>query len=958
MGDLSAVAGIRGLEIELALAWSDPGPQARSLRVLRRRWGYPTSPGDGLVVLDLADLMGASGTPAGSAWARIERTRFLLLNTRAEAGVLQAEIAEYYAAAADAQPAQVSVAVYDPKADAMVTTVIRSVTRVTSAAGTSPQFGAITTLVIYARPGPGPEAPAGTVVISTQSQDPALMTTVTDFTQPAPGTDLPPRITPTKTLSPSRIDWTPAGTGPKTASALFVRQEVAATTSSVSGPGASFQATFVTTMGSQTLRTVTFTEAQNGDSGNVDRTLAVVDRDPPRRVAEGLDPGLDPRVTYYYAAFEDRGLGFPATPDFTASAIATGRHGFSEKLFAQLPAVHRFYDDPASGPQPGTSRPGSWQLRRFLQVMGPALDQARSLGETLRTLHDVFEVRADYLPYLASWIGWDLDRTLPAQRQRTDVLVAPEIYATLGTVPNIEALVNRSSGWACKAKEFVNNVFLTNAVEDIRLWEIWQTPPAFPAPLPVTPAAVTHAVNDSIDGRPTVVAEPTAGEPPWLFWHSRRSDVTKTPASTRRQLWMKTLDGPDAPRPVMAHAPDDAPVLTFSDESPAAMVNGSTVQLFWSSNREGAYGIWTRTLVDGAPGAAAQLTSHPAGDHSPAVVNASGTAWLFWHSSRRGPTDIWAMKLAAGVWSSPQRITSGQPRDRMPAACVDTATPPLLHLFWSADLGDRSRIHHTSFDGTSWSTPDDVSSPPVPGGFDTSTTFRDEAPTVVSQGGTLWLFWSSNRDGIFRLWGSSRTGAGWSAPAPVTTGRSAEKEPAAFVDGASAPRLLFRTQRGGEIYRSRTAILDGSVPITRGEVGDRWHYTYSTTRSDPPDPSSYYSRDAVGLYITPDDVTNREPYHAEADRLATLVEPFRPLPARFLWFVEPSNVTEDVYGKVDIGESYVDDAPDVDTLGAIGESSTVTTGWVVLLTNTPGDVTADPLRAITMRNRTFFPAPT
>ncbi len=486
----------------------------------------------------------------------------------------------------------------------------------------------------------------------------------------------------------------------------------------------------------------------------------------------------------------------------------------------------------------------------------------------------------------------------------------------------------------------------------------------------VTSAAngVTAAVNDSVDARPVVVAEPTSGSPPWLFWHSRRPDVTKRlPFSTRRQLWMKTFGGTDAPRPVMAGAPDDGPTIDFFDEWPTAVVDGSLVRLFWTSNRGGTYGLWTRTLDDGLPNDAEQLTDHPAGDYAPAVVNAGGTVWLFWQSSRRGPTDIWAKTLSGGKWSPPTRVTRGQPRDLMPAACVESVTPLRIHLFWSADLGDRSRIHHSVFDGTSWSVPADVSSPPLAaGGFDTTSRWRDEGPAAIPWNGALWLFWSSNRNGVFRLWSSSLSGGAWSPPAEVTQGRSAEKDPAVFVDATTALRLLFRTQRGGEIYRSRTFISPAAAAqlgetvepsaSLRGLVADRWHYTYSTNHTDPTDPSSYYSRDAVGLYIIPDDSMTRAPYEAEGERLSALVEPFRPLPVRFVQFLEPPNVTELVYGaKHDIGESYTDDYPDVDTLGAIGESASAATGWAVLRTNTFGSVSADPAHpATTLRNRTFF----
>jgi phage tail-like protein len=693
------------------------------------------------------------------------------------------------------------------------------------------------------------------------------------------------------------------------------------------------------------VRSVAYTEAQNPDTGETGRSLAITDREPPTRGAQPFQGGLDDAITYYYAAWEDPGTGYPGAPSWQAFSIATGDFGSSARLFAMLPAVHRYYDDPASGPQPGTGVPGSWQLRRFLEVVGPALDQARSLGEALQSLKDVFAARADVLPYLGHWIGWEVDRTQPTHRQRTDVLVAPEVFSTVGTLPNIEALVHRSTGWTCQAKEFVNNVFRTNFVEDLRLWEIWQAPPAAGVlTLPIAQAQVTQAVDDSVDARPALAAEPGGGAP-WLFWHTTRTDAGTTPPSTRRQIWMARLDGSVPPRPVMQGAPDDAPNLTYADEWPTAIADGGVVRLFWVSDRGGSAGIWTRTLAGGVPGPATRLTKHPAGDHCPAVArDAAGTLWLFWHSSRRGPTDIWAMTLASGAvtWSAPARLTAGQPRDQMPAAFLDAANQ--LRLTWSADLGDRSRILQATLTGGLWSTPVLVSSL-----ASDVRTFRDEAPAALQLGAVVWVFWSSNQDGIYRLWASQQVGAGWSPPVTVTTGRHDEKEPAAFLDASAggALRLLFRTQQSGERFRSRTVDMSDLGAVQPGFFGDRWHYTYSVAT----DPTSYYARDVVGLYITPGQSANLD----EADRVRTLVEPFRPLPVRFVWFVQPPVVTETVYAPVDLQESYLDSA---DYLGPVADSySVVLPQWSVLHTNTPGHVSANPADLTTLWHRVFYPAP-
>ena len=52
------------------------------------------------------------------------------------------------------------------------------------------------------------------------------------------------------------------------------------------------------------------------------------------------------------------------------------------------------------------------------------------------------------------------DLTQPEPLQRNDIFFAPEIFASVGTIPTLRALVNRMSGWPCQVKEFVDNVFL------------------------------------------------------------------------------------------------------------------------------------------------------------------------------------------------------------------------------------------------------------------------------------------------------------------------------------------------------------------------------------------------------------------------------------------------------------------------------------------------------------------
>ena len=297
------------------------------------------------------------------------------------------------------------------------------------------------------------------------------------------------------------------------------------------------------------------------------------------------------------------------------------------------------------------------------------------------------------------------------------------------------------------------------------------------------------------------------------------------------------------PRVIKAPPAAGATPVPLAGENATAVVVGSAVWLFWSSRQRGRSVLWTLTSTftsDVTASSPAQLTDHPAGDEWPSAVvqrvGSTNTIWLFWQSSRRGPTDLWAMTSADGTrWSAPCRITSGQPRDQMPHAFIDDTGA--LRLTWSADLGDRSRIFQSTLSGA----PPKVSvGPPgeVSSAVTDSSTFRDVAPVATQIVNDVWVFWSSNRDGLYRLWASRHTGGGvtgWSAPITVTTGRHAETEPVAFVDAAKALRLLFRTQQSGEAFRSHTVDLDDAKALQPhpGALDDRWHYTYSVDNTDP-----------------------------------------------------------------------------------------------------------------------------
>jgi len=252
------------------------------------------------------------------------------------------------------------------------------------------------------------------------------------------------------------------------------------------------------------------------------------------------------------------------------------------------------------------------------------------------------------------------------------------------------------------------------------------------------------------------------------------------------------------------------------------------------------------------------------------VSRPSGELWLFWQSSRRGRTEIWARVLDSAVWSDPERLSEAAFLDEMPAAAVDASGN--VWLFWSADLGDRSNLMLRVRRAGAW---DPVQ--PV-----TEGQHRDLSPAAVWRDGAMWLFWHSNRGGPWRLWFSVHDGLAWSEPLALTAGLAPDKEPAAVLDGAGALRLFWRSQRGGDRYKSRTVDAEDAEMTGRLQTyDDRAHYSFDTGL----DNEDRYAPDTVGMYLTPD-VGDADEIARRTARVERFMEPFRPAPVRFVWVLE------------------------------------------------------------------------
>jgi phage tail-like protein len=853
---LAAASDVRGGRVDVSWVWSGLGARP-AFRVLRKRRAYPVDADDGFPVVDTRELFRAADEP----WERVARVRYLAAGSVAEGGLLQATLAFFHDEPGESIPAAVELALWDPDAETLAVVRIDDVTAVARTLPDPGPWASVEALELVHAPGGGPPAPAGVVTVFRDHSD---------------GT------------TPSRVLWEPAGAAATevgfddaelaqtvaTVELATEREFEAVWNRAVRQDGADFAVALSAPEEAaegalEQLGRFTIREEFSADSGDWTRYLRVSD----------LGAALE--ETAYYRLF----TADPSDPGrwvtergWTGRATPTARYGFPDRLYGLLPSLHQYYDEPT----PEDRNRG--QLRRFLQVLGVGLDHLRSEGESLRTRHDLTDARDDFLPSLGAWIGWSTDRTAPLPSQRSEIRMAPDVYDTVGTIPNIVALATRATGWQCEAKEFVHNIFMTNAPEAVPVRELREM--AHDGADFGPPALLT--ASEGFDGRPAPVLE--SGGRTRLFWHSNRSG--------RWELWTRLLAGDEStePAPLVEPSEDELPP-SYSELSPAAIRGpGGELWLFWESDRDGAWDLWARVHDGTEWSTPARITDHRAADRRPGVaIGPAGALWLFWESERRGVAEIWSSAYDGTAWSPAVRVTEGLGQDREPAAALDAAG--LLWLVWRRDEGGRSRLYSRVLDGGEWGEPAPLEDGP----------WRDESPALARRGSELWLLWHSDRTGRWELWGRVHDGSAWGEPFQITMRADPDKEPALLVEGTNL-RVFWRSERTAVEYWSRTLdTSDVEALENRGLFPDRLHYTYDTEREE----LDWYARDVAGLYVTPPPGTPTEVVEDVLDRARTYLDPFCPATVRLVLVPARPPEPEDFFTDgIDVDNPILDEFED------------------------------------------------
>ncbi|HEY8704324.1 MAG TPA: hypothetical protein VIL98_06195 [Gaiellaceae bacterium] len=180
---------------------------------------------------------------------------------------------------------------------------------------------------------------------------------------------------------------------------------------------------------------------------------------PTRTIIRYVDrAGLEVGTIYYYTAFA--GAPFRFSSRTQSSALATGTGG--PELFRLLPKIDQQRDTEAPEPfSVANAEHDRGQLERLLRTTQVHGDMLMGFVDGLRDLHDPRRVDSRLLEAMADLIGWNLKAYLTEEGQRNEIVFANDVYRTLGTKPNIAAMVNRLTGWTADVKEFARNVVLS-----------------------------------------------------------------------------------------------------------------------------------------------------------------------------------------------------------------------------------------------------------------------------------------------------------------------------------------------------------------------------------------------------------------------------------------------------------------------------------------------------------------
>ena len=203
------------------------------------------------------------------------------------------------------------------------------------------------------------------------------------------------------------------------------------------------------------------------------------------------------------------------------------------------------------------------------------------------------------------------------------------------------------------------------------------------------------------------------------------------------------------------------------DMKPSVMqTSDGTIWVVWSSNRLGAYNVYYKTSDDDGLSWSNDTRLTAEIDEDPSVMQTSDdTIWVVWSSNRGGNIDLYYKISSDGgaTWTNDTRLTDHLGSDVAPS--VMQVSDGTIWVVWSSNRDGPLNVYYKTSDdnGLSWS-----NDTPLIQDAD-----RDNTPSFLQTfDGTIWVVWSSNRwdleeDMLFYTT-SSDGGATWTNDTRIT----------------------------------------------------------------------------------------------------------------------------------------------------------------------------------------------
>jgi len=214
------------------------------------------------------------------------------------------------------------------------------------------------------------------------------------------------------------------------------------------------------------------------------------------------------------------------------------------------------------------------------------------------------------------------------------------------------------------------------------------------------------------------------------------------------------------------------------------------------------------------------VTTGSSNDYKPTMAtDSSGIAWTAWSSERyEDNRNIYVKNYspATGHWENLYRVTGNQAQDQDPSMCVDGNGT--IWLAWTTWRNGNSDIYVSRNDNGIWSSPfaitDDAAS-------------DEQCELVVDQDGYVWCVWQSDRSGDWEILATYYWDSHWQDVSNVSNSTDMDIMPAATLDDSGYVWILFQTNRNGnwDIYASKlfADVVPPLVTVITPNGGEVWN---------------------------------------------------------------------------------------------------------------------------------------